>query len=74
VLEELHQLYQQNLSPERHKYLNDDILKLAESELPKTKATKYEVIYQETLKKLNKFCINEIYKKNISNKKGKDIV
>ncbi len=46
---------------------------MAECEFPKTKSTKYEIIYKETLKKLNKYCVNEIYKKNIT-KKPKDIV
>ena len=31
---------------------------MAEETFPKTKYTKYEIIYKETVKKLNKFCIN----------------
>jgi hypothetical protein len=42
---------------------------MAEESFPKTKSTKYEIIYKETVKKLNKYCVNEIYKKtNTKNK------
>ena len=37
---------------------------MAEESFPKTKHTKYEIIYKETSKKLNKYCVDEIYKKN----------
>lgn len=46
-----------------HKYLNEDTLKLV-SENHNVKATKYEIIYQETIKKLNRLCVEEIYGKN----------
>ena len=36
---------------------------MAEEALPETKLTKYEIIYKETSKKLNQYCVNEIYKK-----------
>lgn len=37
--------HNRDFKADRHKYLNEDILKMAE-ELPKTKATKYEIIYK----------------------------
>ena len=40
---------------------------MAEDSFPKTKHTKYEIIYKETSKKLNKYCVNQIYKKNKKN-------
>ncbi len=51
------------LNSERHHLITSDVLKLAEQELYYTKATKYELIYKETIKKLNKFCIDEIHHK-----------
>lgn len=57
----------------KHRYIDEEVLKMAEVEFPKTKSTQYEIIYKETSKKLNKYCINEIYKKN-HHKKQKAII
>lgn len=60
-------------SNKKYKYINEDVLKMAEAEFPKTKSTQYEIIYKETSKKLNKYCIDEIYKKN-NHKKQKVVI
>jgi hypothetical protein len=33
-------------SNDRHKYINEEVLRMAEVEFPKTKATQYEIIYK----------------------------
>ena len=50
------------LDSQRHELINDDILKMAEK-LQETKATKYEIIYREAQKKLNKICMDHIHNK-----------
>lgn len=47
---------------------------MAVEAFPMTKSTKYEIIYKETQKKLNKYCVNEIYKKTRPQKKQKTII
>jgi hypothetical protein len=39
---------------------------MAKEELNLTKATKYELIYKETVRKLNKFCSDQIHNKRNS--------
>lgn len=45
-----------------HKYLSADTLRIVQAN-EHTKATKYEIIYQETIRKLNRLCVEEIYGK-----------
>lgn len=54
---------EQLYNKDKHKYLNNDVLELGKKQLNCSKETRYEIIYKETLKKLNKMCINEIYHK-----------
>lgn len=47
---------------------------MAEEGLPRTKSTKYEIIYKEAARKLNKYCLNQIYKQGRDSRKDKDIM
>lgn len=43
--------------------ISNEVLRLAKQELCHTKATRYELIYRETSRKLNKFCSDQIHHK-----------
>lgn len=57
-----------------HKYLNHETLKLLQSSEQQIKATKYELIYKETLRKLNRLCVEEIYGKKTKSGQKKSMM
>lgn len=55
-----------------HKYMNHDVLRIMQNS-EQVKSTTNELIYQETLRKLNRFCIQEIHGKKPKNEQsGRD--
>jgi hypothetical protein len=63
LLAELQQKQAMRLNSERHQLISSEVLRMAKDELAITKATKYELVYKETVRKLNKFCSDQIHNK-----------
>ena len=63
ILEALKQHEEGSFRAEGHRYITEDVLNMARNQLPAVKTTKYEIIYKETMRKMNEFTMAEIYRK-----------